>query len=82
MGQTHDDEINQGDCPCKEGGGVRPMRHWKMPLLEPPERDKDGQKSEADEGAPKSDLLNCGTNHQGFGSSPNRQREGLENACR
>ena len=82
MGQTHDDEINQGDCPRKEGSGVRPVRHWKMPLLEPPERDKDGQEGEADEGAPKSDLLNCWTNCGSFSPRPNRQREGLENACR
>ena len=57
------------------------MRHRKMPLLEPPERDKEGQKSEADEGTPKGDALNCWTNYGGFGPSPNRQREGLENAC-
>ena len=53
MCQTHDDEINQGDCPREEGSGVRPVRHWEMPLLEPPERDKDGQESEADDGAQK-----------------------------
>ena len=33
MRQTHDDKINQRDCPRKEGGGIRPVRHWEMTLL-------------------------------------------------
>ena len=73
MRQTHDDEIDECDCPRKEGGGVGPVRHRKMPLLEPPQRNKDTKKSKTNDGTPKGDPLDCWTNYGCFGSIPNRQ---------
>ena len=61
MRQPHDDKVDKRDCPSEESGGVGPVRHRKMPLLQPPQHDKKSQKSETDDSTPKSQPLNCWT---------------------
>lgn len=81
MRQTYDDEVDQRDCPCKEGGGVSPVRHREMPLLKPPQRNKETQKSKTDAGPPKSDAFNRWSDHRRLSSAADSEREGLKNAC-
>ena len=58
--QADDDKVYQRNRPGKEGGRISPVRHWEVPLPEPPESDEERQTGEADGGSPKGDALNCG----------------------
>ena len=81
MRQTYDDEIDQCDCPCEESGGVGPVCHREMPLLQPPQRNKECQKGKTDTGPPKGDAFNRWSDHRRLSSATDSEREGLKNAC-